>query len=160
MEFLPVISGILLLIVLVSFVKLDTFISFMLVCLFVGVTSGLTMGESVEAIQTGIGNTLGSLVIILGFGAILGKLVAESGAANKITNSLVKRIGIKNIQFSLIVKGFCTPDFRDHPKVINGSSELMKELLGDDLGVGARSAVGMMLPSNIAAEIEAIFELH
>lgn len=106
MIFLPLILGILLLIVLVAVVKLDAFISFILVCLFVGVASGLGVGVSVEAIKTGIGNTLGSLVIILGFGAMLGKLVAESGAANKITNSLVKSFGIKKIQFALIITGF------------------------------------------------------
>ena len=54
----------------------------------------------------------------------------------------------------------CTPDFADHPKVINGCSELFAEVWGPDNGVGARSAVGMAsLPGNIAVEIEAIFAL-
>ena len=52
------------------------------------------------------------------------------------------------------------PDFFDHPKVINGFSELMVEVFGEEAGVGARSAIGMgPLPGNIAVEIEAIFEL-
>ena len=106
MVFLPILLGIVLLILLVAVVKLDTFISFMLVCLFVGMWGGLSVTDTVTAIQVGIGNTLGSLVIILGFGAMLGRLVAESGAANKITNNLVQRFGIKKIQFSLIVTGF------------------------------------------------------
>ena len=54
----------------------------------------------------------------------------------------------------------CTPDFGKQPLVINGFSELMAEIFGPDLGVGVRSAVGMMLPGNIPVEIEAIFELH
>ena len=54
-----------------------------------------------------------------------------------------------------------TPDFPDHPKVINGCSELFAEVFGPDCGVGARSAVGMgSLPGNIAVEIEAIFEIE
>lgn len=106
MEFLTIIIGILLLLVLVTWVKLDTFISFMLVCLFVGVVEGLSITDTLAAIQTGIGDTLGSLVIILGFGAMLGKLVAESGAANEITHRLVEKFGLKNIQFSLMVTGF------------------------------------------------------
>jgi Gnt-I system high-affinity gluconate transporter len=106
MVFLPIILGIVLLVLLVTLVKLDTFISFMIVCLFVGLTSGLSIAESVAAIQLGIGNTLSSLVIILGFGAMLGKLVAESGAANKITDQLVKSFGMKNIQWAMIVTGF------------------------------------------------------
>ena len=53
----------------------------------------------------------------------------------------------------------CTPDFLRHPAVINGFSNLLKDLYGDD-GIGARSAVGMgSLPGNIAVEVEVIFEL-
>ncbi len=53
------------------------------------------------------------------------------------------------------------PEFLEHPKVINGCSELFAEIWGADDGVGARSAVGMVaLPGGIAVEIEAIFELH
>jgi Gnt-I system high-affinity gluconate transporter len=106
MVFIPIILGVIALILLVTWVKLDTFISFMLVCLFVGLASGLSITATVNAIEKGIGNTLSSLVMILGFGAMLGKLVAESGAANKITNSLVKSFGLKNIQLALIVTGF------------------------------------------------------
>jgi enamine deaminase RidA (YjgF/YER057c/UK114 family) len=54
----------------------------------------------------------------------------------------------------------CTSDFREHPQVINGCSELFAELWGMDDGVGARSAIGVgSLPGNIAVEIEAIFLL-
>jgi len=64
---------------------------------------------------------------------------------------LVKLLGMVN----------CTPDFRDHPKVINGCSELFVDVFGAEHGIGARSAVGLgSLPGNIAVEIEAIFELH
>ena len=55
----------------------------------------------------------------------------------------------------------CTNEFRDQPQVINGFSELMAEVFGDDDGVGARSAIGTnSLPANIAVEIECIFELQ
>jgi enamine deaminase RidA (YjgF/YER057c/UK114 family) len=62
---------------------------------------------------------------------------------------LVKTLGMVN----------ATPDFLDHPKVINGFSELMAEIFGTENGIGVRSAVGMMLPGGISVEIEAIFEL-
>ncbi|MEM6697575.1 MAG: gluconate:H+ symporter [Bacteroidota bacterium] len=106
MVFLPIILGILILILLITVIKLDTFLSFILVCLFVGLIGGLSIPEGMAAIQEGIGKTLGSLVMVLGFGAMLGKLVAESGAANKITNRLVKAFGLKNIQIALIITGF------------------------------------------------------
>jgi enamine deaminase RidA (YjgF/YER057c/UK114 family) len=71
------------------------------------------------------------------------------GDLNKIKR-LVKVLGMVN----------SSPDFGQHPAVINGFSELMAEVFGDDFGIGVRSAVGMFLPMNIAVEIEAMFELH
>ena len=79
---------------------------------------------------------------------MLATLKAHLGSLNRI-HRLVKTLGMVNGH----------PDFRDHPKVINAYSELMGEVFGPDLGLGARSAVGMMLPRNVAVEIEAIFEL-
>ena len=60
----------------------------------------------VESIQKGIGDTLGFLVLILGFGAMLGKLVADSGAAQRITSKLIASFGIKYIQWAVVVAGF------------------------------------------------------
>ncbi len=81
--------------------------------------------------------------------AILATIKATLGSLDKVVR-LVKTLGMVN----------SPPDFPDHPKVINGYSELMAEVFGPDAGVGARSAVGMgSLPGNIAVEIEAIFEV-
>ena len=81
--------------------------------------------------------------------AILATLRQELGSLNRVKR-LVKTLGMVN----------ATPDFQDHPQVINGFSELMAEVFGKENGVGARSAVGMgSLPGNIAVEIEAIFEI-
>ncbi|GAO45618.1 RidA family protein [Flavihumibacter petaseus] len=55
----------------------------------------------------------------------------------------------------------CTPDFGEHPFVINGCSELFAAIWGEERGIGVRSAVGMgSLPGNIPVEIEALFELN
>ncbi len=62
---------------------------------------------------------------------------------------IVKTLGMVN----------STPDFGDHPKVINGFSDLMRDIWGLENGIGARSAVGMILPGGIPVEIEAIFQL-
>lgn len=80
---------------------------------------------------------------------MLSTLKSEIGDLGKIKR-LVKTLGMVN----------STLDFHDQPKVINGFSELMVELWGDDHGKGARSAVGMILPNNMAVEIEAIFEIN
>jgi enamine deaminase RidA (YjgF/YER057c/UK114 family) len=81
--------------------------------------------------------------------AILATLKDTLGSLNKVKR-LIKSFGMVN----------CTADFTDQPKVINGYSELMKDVFGDD-GVGARSAVGHnSLPGGMAVEIEAIFEVE
>ena len=80
---------------------------------------------------------------------MLASIKEKLGNLDKI-HRLVKTLGMVN----------CTPDFQQHPFVINGFSELMLELWGEEMGVGARSAVGMMLPHNFAVEVEAIFELQ
>jgi enamine deaminase RidA (YjgF/YER057c/UK114 family) len=81
--------------------------------------------------------------------AMLSTIKANIGDLNKIKR-LVKTLGMVN----------SSPDFYQHPAVINGFSELMSEVFGEDNGIGVRSAVGMFLPNNIAVEIEAMFELH
>ena len=94
MPLLIVILGILLLFFLIARVKLNAFIAFVIICVFVGVFQGMELESIVKAIQTGMGNTLGFLVMILGLGAMLGKLVADSGAAQRITSSLVSAFGL------------------------------------------------------------------
>lgn len=106
MPLLIVIIGILLLFILIAKFKLNAFITFIIVSLFVGIAEGMTLETVVQSIQNGIGNTLGFLVMILGLGAMLGKLVADSGAAQRITSKLVSKFGIKNIQWALVLTGF------------------------------------------------------
>ena len=81
--------------------------------------------------------------------AILATIKDTLGSLDKVKR-LVKTFGMVN----------CTDDFKDQPQVINGFSELMADVFGEDAGVGARSAVGHnSLPSNIPVEIECIFEV-
>lgn len=98
--------AILALIVLVAFVKLDTFISFILVAIGLGIASGMDVTAIGKSIQNGIGGTLGDLILIIGFGAMLGKLVAESGAAQRITDALINVFGEKYLQWGLALAGF------------------------------------------------------
>ena len=81
--------------------------------------------------------------------AVLATLRAHFGSLNAIKR-VIKTLGMVN----------SAPDFLEHPKVINGCSELFADVFGEEAGIGARSAVGMgPLPGNIAVEIEVIFEL-
>ena len=79
---------------------------------------------------------------------MLATIKAQIGDLGKIKR-LIKTLGMVN----------CHPEFEQHPQTINGFSQLMVDILGEQNGKGARSAVGMSLPGNIAVEVECIFEL-
>jgi len=106
MSIVIVLCGIALLVLLIGYFKLDTFLSFILVSLGLGLALGMPLDSISKSVQKGIGNTLGFLVIILGFGAMLGKLVADSGAAQRISDSLIKAFPNKYIQWALVLTGF------------------------------------------------------
>ena len=81
---------------------------------------------------------------------ILSTLKRHLGSLDKVKR-VIKIVGMVN----------ATEDFVEHPQVINGCSELMKTIFGEECGVGARSAVGMnSLPLGVMVEIEAIFEIE
>lgn len=82
--------------------------------------------------------------------AILATLQANLGSLDRVRR-VVKTLGMVN----------CTADFGEQPAVINGFSDLMAEVFGEENGVGARSAVGMgALPGNITTEVEVIVEIE
>lgn len=81
---------------------------------------------------------------------MLATIQNQLGSLSKIKR-VIKVLGMVN----------CTSDFKKHPYVINGCSELFAAVWGDENGIGVRSAVGFgSLPDNIPVEIEALFELH
>jgi Gnt-I system high-affinity gluconate transporter len=94
------------LILLISWGKINPFLSFLLVSIVAGLLLGIPFDKIIGSVQKGIGDTLGSLVIIIGLGAMLGKLVADSGAAQKIAAVMMHAFGTKYIQWALVVTGF------------------------------------------------------
>jgi Gnt-I system high-affinity gluconate transporter len=101
-----VIASLGLLVLLITYWKVNSFIAFLLVSLFAGVCLGLPLPDIAKSIQKGLGDTLGSLVVILVLGAMLGKLVASSGAAKQISGTLIDLFGLKNITWGLMLTGF------------------------------------------------------
>ncbi|MDD4107595.1 MAG: gluconate:H+ symporter, partial [Prolixibacteraceae bacterium] len=106
MPLLVVTLGLIILLVLIIVFRINAFIVFIIVALAVGIAGGMPLNQVVISIQKGMGDTLGFLVMILGFGAMLGKLVADSGAAQRITTGLVNRFGLKFIQLAVILTGY------------------------------------------------------
>ena len=91
-----------------------------------------------------------------------GKLAARQGGLTMLS-SIQNHFGsIDKIKRVIKVLGMvdCTDDFTKQPLVINGFSELMVDIFGEDNGIGVRSAVGMTLPHGIPVEIEAMFEIY
>lgn len=97
---------IVLLILLVSWAKVNPFLAFLLVSITAGLMLGIPINKVTASVQKGMGDILGQLLIIICLGAMLGKMVAVSGAAQKIAEVLVNAVGKKYIQWALVTAGF------------------------------------------------------
>jgi len=98
--------GILILLLLISKLKLNAFFALLITSFAVGLLSGMNLMDILDSILKGIGDTMGKIVLILAFGAMLGKILEESGAAQTITLRMIDFMGLKNIQYALLITGF------------------------------------------------------
>lgn len=95
-----------LLVLLIARFKVNTFIALIGVSILAGILLGMEPTQVISGIYKGMGDLLGSLVIIIVAGAMLGKLVADSGAAQRITDSIIHLFGPKKVQWALMITGF------------------------------------------------------
>ena len=98
--------GIILLFFLIVKVKMNSFLSLILVCIILAFGEGLPVDKIFPTIQKGLGATLGGLTIVVGFGAILGKLMADSGGAQRIATTLINLFGRQNVKWAVCLTGF------------------------------------------------------
>ena len=94
------------LVLLITLAKFNPFISFLIVCILTGLIAGMDILPIIHAVQKGIGDIMGSLLIILCTGAMLGKLIADSGAASKISSAMINIAGTKYVQWALVLTAF------------------------------------------------------
>ena len=99
-------AAIALLLVLIVRLKLNPFLALVLVSFLVGLANGMAAQAALNSILKGMGDTLGSVVLVIVSGAALGKLIEESGAAHTVSNSMTKLFGLKRIQISMVLTGF------------------------------------------------------
>jgi Gnt-I system high-affinity gluconate transporter len=85
--------------------KLSPFFSLLVVAIITGLLLGMSTDAVLKSFETGVGNTLGGLALIICLGAILGKVLEISGAAEKIASTLINSFGQKNIQWAVMVTG-------------------------------------------------------
>ena len=100
------IVGILLLVLLISYFRIHTFLAFLIVSMGIGLALGMKPEALMKAVQNGIGSTLGSIVGIIALGAMLGKLIAISGAAQQISSKMIEWVGVKHIRWAFMLTGF------------------------------------------------------
>ncbi|MEO7768488.1 MAG: gluconate transporter, partial [Ferruginibacter sp.] len=106
MSFIILLLGIILLVLLITWAKFNPFLAFILVSILIGMANGKSIAVVTNAIQKGMGELLGSIIVILGLGAMLGKIIADSGAAQKIAGGLMGVFGRKYIMWALLLTGF------------------------------------------------------
>ncbi len=106
MPLLIVFCGVLLLLVLVTVVKLNTIISLLITSIAVGFAMGMDSLAIVKSVEGGVSSTMGQLALLLAFGSILGKLMADGGAAERITRVLTDVFGVRNLPWAMVLTGF------------------------------------------------------
>ena len=94
------------LILLITWGKVNPFLAFLVVSIVAALLLGMPINSIAQSVNKGIGDTLGSLVIVIVLGAMLGKLVAESGAAQRIAHTLRNVFGYKNLPWAMSLTGF------------------------------------------------------
>lgn len=106
MELLVLLLGIIFLLFLIIKLKLNTFVSLIITSVLVALGLGMDPSKIATSIQDGIGSQLGELSLVFGFGAMLGRLVADAGGAYKIARTLIDKFGKRHLQIAVMVASF------------------------------------------------------
>ncbi|MGF3104262.1 GntP family permease [Rossellomorea aquimaris] len=106
MLILVALAGIFLLLFLVIKTKLHAFVALLLVSLIVGIAAGMPLQEVVASIQSGMGGTLGFVAVVVGLGAMFGRMLEVSGGAERLAQTLINKFGEDKAQWSLGITGF------------------------------------------------------
>ena len=106
MDLLVLILGILLLLVLIIKFKFNTYVSLIITAVVVALGLGMAPAKIATSIQTGIGSQLGELALVFGFGAMLGRLVADAGGAYRIAHTLINAFGRRGLQLAVVLASF------------------------------------------------------
>lgn len=94
------------LVLLISKYKWNPFVSLLISALVLGLLTGMKAEDVISSITSGVGGTLGTIAIVIGLGTMLGKMMAESGGAERIALTLVDRFGVKRVHWAMMIVGF------------------------------------------------------
>lgn len=131
-----------LLTLMIAWGKVQPFLAFVVVAMLAALLLGQPLGTIPKAIEKGIGDLLGSLAVIICLGAVFGKLIADSGAAQKIASSLIRVSGEKNMPLALTLTGFIV----GIPLYYNVGFVLLVPLIFSLVYQSGRPAVALAIP--------------
>jgi GntP family gluconate:H+ symporter len=94
------------LIVLIARFKWHPFVALIVVSLVMGVAAGMPPGDAVKSFQDGVGATLGFIAVVVALGTMLGKMMAESGAATRIATTLIDLFGVRRVHWAIMLVAF------------------------------------------------------
>ncbi len=103
---LAVFIGVAVLLVLILYVRIQAFISLLIASIVVGLIAGMEPMKIIETIQTGMGNTLGFVAVVVGLGSMFGAILEHSGGAEALGNYMLGKFGQKNASWALMITGF------------------------------------------------------
>src|SRR5690606_33360824 len=106
MVFTIVLLSLLLLIIFITYFKINTFLAFLIVSILAAIVLGIPLAKIPGTVEKGIGSIMGGLTLIIVLGAMLGKLIAHSGAAENIATVMVRLFGVKHLQWGMAFTGF------------------------------------------------------
>ncbi|HEX4681060.1 MAG TPA: gluconate:H+ symporter [Gemmatimonadaceae bacterium] len=93
-------------VVLIAALKWHPFVALIVASLGMGMAAGMPLVTTVKAFQDGVGNVLGFIAVVVGLGAMLGKMMAESGAAGRIATTLIARFGERRVDWAIMCVAF------------------------------------------------------
>ncbi|MFD1426143.1 GntT/GntP/DsdX family permease [Kroppenstedtia sanguinis] len=99
-------ASIFVLLFLVIRTKLHAFVSLLLVSLLVGIAAGMPFGKVLESIESGMGGTLGFIAVVVGLGAMFGRMLEVSGGAERLAQTMIRKFGEDRAQWALGITGF------------------------------------------------------
>jgi gluconate transporter len=137
------------LLLLIVRLKLNPFLALLLTSFFVGVFNGMSAEAALRSILKGIGDTMGSLVLVLVFGAVLGKLIEESGAAHTISYAFTDLFGARRMQFSMLATGFLV----GLPMIYNASFLVLIPLVYTLASTSGLSLMSLGIPLSAALSV-------
>ena len=106
MTLLILVAAILFLLLLITVLRINAFMALTITAIVVGLSKGMALDALIKSIQTGIGSTVGGLILVIGFGVMLGALLAETGAAHRVAESLIGFFGEKRAKLALTLTAF------------------------------------------------------